>query len=570
MASSSIHPAPALVASKSKRSSCGSSQRRPSAEGVKAPGPTSGTGSMRLAASMKRARPSAMASRTRVERPSAGAPGRSSAMVATPDPRRFGSTSGRGAGEAAVGQRVLHPLDSGEPRGRDPGAVDLHDHGPPVVEDRTQDESDAGAQELHGSDRGQRLGDELIDGTGDELRVRRAEEGEPERQRGLVGPGERTDEVVHRTLPTPRSRRVRREPSADSELQERRGHCETRRVQEAQLERALAGARSLAATLGLPTDEAIVLSDSNRVVARMLPCDAVARIAPLGWFSSSGEVELARRLAHESDAPIVELDRRVEPVIFRQDEFEISWWAYVETDPTPLAPEDYSRALERLHRVLHRIEVAGPSFTERLSDVRRWLTLPAVVPDLRADDRDLLLERLRPSDPLLAWAAQHRQLLHGEPHPGNVLNTAAGPRFIDLENCAWGADRVRPRLGPDRRERPLRGCRPGCARRVPPDRARPRRRPPVAPRRRAPQRPALGRRVPRGVAARTTVAGARRRVLVAVAATESGLVRPRSYRSGSMRPSEMARAMMPCWICSVPSKMSMVDSARPFSAAHPV
>lgn len=30
------------------------------------------------------------------------------------------------------------------------------------------------------------------------------------------------------------------------------------------------------------------------------------------------------------------------------------------------------------------------------------------------------------------------QLLHGEPHPGNVLNTKNGPVFIDLETCCRG------------------------------------------------------------------------------------------------------------------------------------
>ena len=30
------------------------------------------------------------------------------------------------------------------------------------------------------------------------------------------------------------------------------------------------------------------------------------------------------------------------------------------------------------------------------------------------------------------------QLLHGEPHPGNLLSTKDGPRFIDLETCCRG------------------------------------------------------------------------------------------------------------------------------------
>ena len=36
------------------------------------------------------------------------------------------------------------------------------------------------------------------------------------------------------------------------------------------------------------------------------------------------------------------------------------------------------------------------------------------------------------------------QLLHGEPHPGNLLNTRRGPLFVDLAMLPW-ADRVRPR-----------------------------------------------------------------------------------------------------------------------------
>lgn len=30
------------------------------------------------------------------------------------------------------------------------------------------------------------------------------------------------------------------------------------------------------------------------------------------------------------------------------------------------------------------------------------------------------------------------QLLHGEPHPGNVMSTSFGPLFIDLETCCRG------------------------------------------------------------------------------------------------------------------------------------
>ena len=37
-----------------------------------------------------------------------------------------------------------------------------------------------------------------------------------------------------------------------------------------------------------------------------------------------------------------------------------------------------------------------------------------------------------------AAATRAEQLLHGEPHPGNVLNTTRGPLFIDFETVCRG------------------------------------------------------------------------------------------------------------------------------------
>ncbi|MCL2516618.1 MAG: aminoglycoside phosphotransferase family protein, partial [Microbacteriaceae bacterium] len=68
---------------------------------------------------------------------------------------------------------------------------------------------------------------------------------------------------------------------------------------------------------------------------------------------------------------------------------------------------------------------------------RAIVTDPARSPDLAPRDRALL-------DGVLAQlgaevhASGREQLLHGEPHPGNVLATDAGPLFIDLETCCVG------------------------------------------------------------------------------------------------------------------------------------
>src|SRR6059058_2889694 len=99
-------------------------------------------------------------------------------------------------------------------------------------------------------------------------------------------------------------------------------------MEAAETRRAVNAAMSVAAALGLAVEDAVVLNDSNRLVARLLPCDVVARVSPLGWFSAAREVELVRRLADETDAPVAGLDPRVEPCLHEHDGFEIAMWAY--------------------------------------------------------------------------------------------------------------------------------------------------------------------------------------------------------------------------------------------------
>ncbi len=41
------------------------------------------------------------------------------------------------------------------------------------------------------------------------------------------------------------------------------------------------------------------------------------------------------------------------------------------------------------------------------------------------------------------------QLLHGEPHPGNLLSTRDGPLFIDLETCCRGPVEFDIAVAPD-------------------------------------------------------------------------------------------------------------------------
>jgi hypothetical protein len=82
--------------------------------------------------------------------------------------------------------------------------------------------------------------------------------------------------------------------------------------------------------------------------------------------------------------------------------------------------------------------MSAPHFTDRLAEIQRWLADGDATPDLADEGRELLLDRLETPRRLLTDCGAAEQLLHGEPHPGNVLRTKDGLLFVDLETCCRG------------------------------------------------------------------------------------------------------------------------------------
>jgi uncharacterized protein (DUF2384 family) len=83
---------------------------------------------------------------------------------------------------------------------------------------------------------------------------------------------------------------------------------------------------SVASEVGLPVDDAIVLCNSNKVALRLLPCDVLARVAPLG----------------------------------------------------------------QLHAGMRNLDVATPHFTDRVAEAHQRVASPDHSPALADGDRDLL------------------------------------------------------------------------------------------------------------------------------------------------------------------------------------
>jgi hypothetical protein len=209
-------------------------------------------------------------------------------------------------------------------------------------------------------------------------------------------------------------------------------------MQASDVRRAVAAARSIASSRGLLAEDAVVLQNSNRVTMRLLPGDVLARVAPVAQQVAELEVELARRLA-ECGCPVARLEPRVPPIVYERDGFVITLWTYYRTGTSPeVAPADYAAALEQLHAGLRGVEVAAPPFTDRVDSAQRLVASPEQTPELTDTDRELLGETLRRRRRGIMERGAAEQLLHGEPHPGNLLSTMNGPLFIDLETCCRG------------------------------------------------------------------------------------------------------------------------------------
>ena len=209
-------------------------------------------------------------------------------------------------------------------------------------------------------------------------------------------------------------------------------------MQASEVPRAVAAAMSIAASLDLTVDDAIVLHDSNKLTLRLLPCDVLARVAPVAHQVAQFEVELAQRLA-ESGCPVAALEPRVEPRVYERDGFVVTLWTYYEpATPREVSPADYASALERLHAGMRTLDVPTPHFTDRVEQAQQLVASRDHTPALADADRELLGDTLRSLRRVIGERGAAEQLLHGEPHPGNVLTTKNGLLFIDLETCCRG------------------------------------------------------------------------------------------------------------------------------------
>lgn len=200
---------------------------------------------------------------------------------------------------------------------------------------------------------------------------------------------------------------------------------------------AVGAAMEVASGLDLAVADTKVLHNSNKLALRLLPCDVFARVAFAGREVFQVELEIGQGLA-EAGSLVASLEPRVEPRVYERDGFVVTLWTYYEQSRQEVSPADYAKALERLHAGMAQVDVAVPHFTDRVAEAQRLVASRDRTPGLEDSDRELLNSTLRSRRRAIRERSSAEQLLHGEPHSGNLLNTESGPLFIDLETCCRG------------------------------------------------------------------------------------------------------------------------------------
>ncbi len=208
-------------------------------------------------------------------------------------------------------------------------------------------------------------------------------------------------------------------------------------MESSEVAQAVSAAIAVAVSLGLPADGAVVLQNSNKLALRLTPCDVVARVTHAEEQGAQLELERAQRFT-AARCPVGVVEPSVDPLVYHRDGFAVTLWTYYEPATPEVSPAAYAKALAQLHAGMRTIQMTSPRYTHRIAAAEQVADDPTLSPELADADRLLLGSTLRSLRRSIEAHGAQEQLLHGEPHPGNVLSTKRGPLFIDFETSCHG------------------------------------------------------------------------------------------------------------------------------------
>jgi hypothetical protein len=198
-------------------------------------------------------------------------------------------------------------------------------------------------------------------------------------------------------------------------------------------------AREMLLAHGITPDRYEILQNASTLVLRLTPT-LVARVVQdiegprqgTEWFARENAV--AQHLT-TLGAPVIPLHPDLPPGPHEHLGYPMNFWKFVTATGAEPHPEKIGETLGQCHGILRRFEGALP----RLAILTESLGVVDTLGQrnlLPADMRDLLRRHL--NNTLEALAPVPGQPLHGDAHPGNLLNTTEGLLWTDWEDTFSG------------------------------------------------------------------------------------------------------------------------------------
>ncbi len=204
---------------------------------------------------------------------------------------------------------------------------------------------------------------------------------------------------------------------------------------------AVRAAVSVAAGLGVPCDEPLVLADGANVVVHLSPSPVVAKVAAstaavradgAAWLQR--ELDLALFLAR-AGVPVMAPSSEVPATAHHGGGHVMSFWAHLEASGTGLADDaTIGSMLRDLHAALRSYPGSLPALAP-LADIPVFLARPQT--QLSAADTAAVAEAFaRVTAELDTTAAA--QALHGDAGAGNLMPSGGGWVWHDFEDTSAG------------------------------------------------------------------------------------------------------------------------------------
>jgi hypothetical protein len=205
---------------------------------------------------------------------------------------------------------------------------------------------------------------------------------------------------------------------------------------------AVAAAVAVAQRHGLRVTDPVILRDQLNVFVHLRPAPVVARVAGMiarvrpGSAWQRREIAIAGHLA-AAGAPVVAPSAELPPGPHEHAGRVLSFWAYAEPVGTPADPVAAGEALRDCHDALRTFRGSLPVLS-CVTEAEALLARLAAEEALDGITAAKLLERIDALHATLGSLRSPIQVLHGDAHLNNVINTAAGPLWNDWEDTCLG------------------------------------------------------------------------------------------------------------------------------------